>query len=342
MKNGKPSNIFSLLKIIKHPLGKNKKKFEKRYCNGREIYFGPRKVWNAGGSSNLEELNLLIGEYMLRKTKEECLDLKGHRREMRKVEVSSSSRAYYKRELMEVARLHKESRKEGAEIGQDAILGALARLSKAASVSKSEAAVAITEMILMEEDAVVIFTGFIKTAKKMQALFAESDLKAELLTGETKLRDREEAVTRFQEGRSPIFIGSFGAAGVGITLTKACTIILVDRPWTPGDTFQAEDRIRRIGQEKEVLSIWLQAFPWDDQVDEMIKNKENVSSAVLEESKKGAKAKEASTGASLSINTLIKAAVSQANTLEKAGFTLSQGGSGGGNVLKQSTLSFGK
>ena len=74
----------------------------------------------------------------------------------------------------------------------------------------------------------------------------------------------------------------------------------------------------------------------------MIKNKENVSSAVLEESKKGAKAKEASTGASLSINTLIKAAVSQANTLEKAGFTLSQGGSGGGNVLKQSTLSFGK
>lgn len=43
-----------------------------------------------------------------------------------------------------------------------------------------------------------------------------------------------------------------GAGGVGLTLTAACTVILVDRPWTPGDVNQAEDRVRRIGQKRPV------------------------------------------------------------------------------------------
>lgn len=34
----------------------------------------------------------------------------------------------------------------------------------------------------------------------------------------------------------------------GLTLTRSHTVILLDRPWTPGDTAQAEDRVRRIGQ----------------------------------------------------------------------------------------------
>ncbi len=35
---------------------------------------------------------------------------------------------------------------------------------------------------------------------------------------------------------------------VGLTLTRSHTVVLLDRPWTPGDTAQAEDRVRRIGQ----------------------------------------------------------------------------------------------
>ena len=340
MKNGKPCNIFPLLRIIKHPLGKNKKKFEIRYCNGRDVHFGQRKVWDAKGSSNLEELHLLIGEWMLRKTKEECLNLKAKRRELRKVEVSASSKNYYKRELLEVARIHKESRKDNGKVGHEAILGALQKLSVASSISKVEATVSLVEKLLWKEDAVVIFSFFKKTAQKIQKQFEDKGLKAELLTGDTKEKDRQEAVRRFQAGQSPVFIGTYGAAGVGITLTKAATIILVDRPWTPGDAVQAEDRVRRIGQEKEVLSIWLQAFPWDDQVDEMIKIKENVSSAVLEIQE--GKSSEASTGTSLSINQLVKAAVQQANNLQNSGFVSVQSSSGGGSkLMSQPKLSFG-
>lgn len=68
-----------------------------------------------------------------------------------------------------------------------------------------------------------------------------------------------------------------------MTLTVACSIILLDRPWTPGDTRQAEDRIRRIGQTKKAKSFWMTGFELDKQIDDMIESKEEASKAVLAE-----------------------------------------------------------
>ena len=78
-----------------------------------------------------------------------------------------------------------------------------------------------------------------------------------------------------------VFIATFGAGGVGITLTQARTIIFLDRPWTPGELLQAEDRIRRIGQDKETRSIWVSAFEFDSQLDAMLQEKNKASKAVL-------------------------------------------------------------
>jgi SNF2 family DNA or RNA helicase len=66
-----------------------------------------------------------------------------------------------------------------------------------------------------------------------------------------------------------------------LTLTASHTVILVDRPWTPGDTRQAEDRVRRIGQTKPVTSIWMSAFDLDTHVDQMLESKSQTSDAVL-------------------------------------------------------------
>lgn len=82
-------------------------------------------------------------------------------------------------------------------------------------------------------------------------------------------------------GLSPVFVCTFGAGGVGLTLTAARTIILVDRPWTPGDTRQAEDRVRRIGQTREVRSIWMSAFDLDIQIDAILESKKQTTNVVL-------------------------------------------------------------
>jgi SNF2 family DNA or RNA helicase len=66
-------------------------------------------------------------------------------------------------------------------------------------------------------------------------------------------------------------------------LTAAHTIILLDRPWTPGEAQQAEDRVRRIGQTKPVTSIWMTAFDLDKQIDAVLEQKQNTCSVVLKE-----------------------------------------------------------
>lgn len=80
-------------------------------------------------------------------------------------------------------------------------------------------------------------------------------------------------VTAFQALEQRVFVSTIGAGGVGTTLTAAETVIMVDRPWTPGDADQAEDRLNRLGQRNHVMSYWLQFGPVDNSVDELLEKK---------------------------------------------------------------------
>ena len=174
---------------------------------------------------------------------------------------------------------------------------------------------------------------------------AEHGLKSELITGSKSAKDRSEAVQRFQDGLTPVFIGTFGSAGVGITLTRASTVILLDREWTPGDVFQAEDRINRIGQSEVCKCLWLSAFPWDEQVDAMIKAKDVTSAAVIENNgAPGSTGEAQAQNAKISIQCLINHALQEANRVkkggagEKAGVVWAKAVEFGGGDKRQTTL----
>jgi SWI/SNF-related matrix-associated actin-dependent regulator 1 of chromatin subfamily A len=74
-----------------------------------------------------------------------------------------------------------------------------------------------------------------------------------VITGDTPTAERQAFATRFQAGELNGVALTIGAGGVGLTLTRASTVLFVDLAWTPADNVQAEDRVCRITQEAEMV-----------------------------------------------------------------------------------------
>ena len=80
---------------------------------------------------------------------------------------------------------------------------------------------------------------------------------------------------RFQGGDSDLLLATYGAGGLGFTLHRARHVVLLERPWTPGDVDQAEDRCHRIGMDGGLTSHWLQLGLADQLVDALVASKAN-------------------------------------------------------------------
>lgn len=69
-------------------------------------------------------------------------------------------------------------------------------------------------------------------------------------------------------------------------MTASSNVILVDRPWTPGDAEQAEDRCHRIGQNETVTAFWLQWADTDVAIDALLERKQERIELVLKGKRK--------------------------------------------------------
>jgi SWI/SNF-related matrix-associated actin-dependent regulator 1 of chromatin subfamily A len=85
---------------------------------------------------------------------------------------------------------------------------------------------------------------------------------------------RKNAVEQFQNGDAKRFIGQIQAAGTGLTLTAAHTLVFVEYDWTPANNRQAADRIHRIGQENNCL-VYFATVPnsIDEDIMKVVKRK---------------------------------------------------------------------
>ncbi|MBC7692886.1 MAG: DEAD/DEAH box helicase [Methylotenera sp.] len=99
-------------------------------------------------------------------------------------------------------------------------------------------------------------------------------------------RDREKVVTEFQTDQGPaVMLISLKAGGVGLTLTAADHIYIMDPWWNPAVENQAADRAHRIGQKNPVLIHRLVAQNTvEDRILELQKKKLELAGAVLENS----------------------------------------------------------
>jgi len=192
--------LYPLLKAVRHPFGDRQKAYETHFCGGHEKCYGPGKVvWDANGSSNLNQLKAHIASHVLHKTKEECLkDLPKKTRHFRKVQVSSRDEIRHSNSLMDLFRIMDVTNQDRSEDHFNAVMGAVARLRQIASIAKIDATVGIATEILKNEDALVIFTDFVETAKSIQDKLSASGWTGGIITGETPPNKRQGLVDDFQ------------------------------------------------------------------------------------------------------------------------------------------------
>ncbi|MBX2923935.1 MAG: SNF2 helicase associated domain-containing protein [Chitinophagaceae bacterium] len=101
----------------------------------------------------------------------------------------------------------------------------------------------------------LIFSQFLGMLALIKGKLKELDVPFEYFDGSTSATDREKAITRFQnDDTCRVFLISLKAGGVGLNLTAADYVYIVDPWWNPAVEQQAIDRTHRIGQTKNIFA----------------------------------------------------------------------------------------
>jgi len=319
IKNGTPKNIFPLLRAIGHPLGRNKKDFESRYCGSSFQVFGKAKLNNDATRvswvcAKCEHWNDQPWKIFFRKFK--CSACAAEPRWkivprsagcINEAELHAKLSPYllrrFKKDCLDLppkTRIKEEvtPSAESLAIYNDTLSIAKRQyIERVASgeIEKQGKALAILNFVRMAaskakiEYAVDRARDIIDQGSKI-VIFAKyvdtaeeiaRQLEVKPYTGDTRQDIKQTLIDTFQAGDAAAFVGTWAAA-TGITLHAATYVMLVDRELTPADNEQAEDRLHRDGQKNAVTSIWLSAFPVDDKVDTINERKAKNISAVID------------------------------------------------------------
>ena len=242
----RPMNYYNLLNLIESPVAQNWKAYAIRYCQGFQFTAGKRKVWNVMGASNLEELRDRTSKQILRRLKEEVLDLPD--KIITPVYLRLKSKEY--EDLMgEYYEWYDKNPDESSSLTVQ--FSKLMKVRKVIANEKTKQTIDFAENILEQGKKVIIFTNFTDT---LQTIYQHFGKQAVYLDGSCSNSMRQQAVDSFQnDDKIRVFVGNLKAAGVGLTLTAAEVVIMNDLSFVPAEHAQAEDRAYRYGQKSNVL-----------------------------------------------------------------------------------------
>lgn len=255
----RPMDIFPILKSMGAKW--NRTEFGKRYCDGKliTVRWKPKKklAWDFSGASRQDELNAALRKHcMVRRTKAEVLtELPAKTRQVIELDIPDVETPALK---TAVARMFEGMEQAAANLGELKQIAftelAAARLDTARA--KLPSVIECINTTLEEEEKVVVFAYHREIIDDICEAFADDAVK---LYGGMSDKQKNEAVEAFQHGDARVFVGQITAAGTGITLTKASTVIFAELDWVPGNVTQAEDRCHRLGQQDTVRVIHLAA-----------------------------------------------------------------------------------
>jgi len=250
----RPVELWSQLHCLNGDLFGSYTHFTKRYCNARRSRFG----WDVSGLSNADELHQKLKTVMVRRLKANVLkDLPPKQRSIIPVQIQNPKDV---KKCSEIVSQLNETRASIRSLTGDEASSAdfearklLMQAWHCSGVGKAEAVAAYVvdwlkgsgtqKLLVFAHHCEVLDTIENAVSKHLKGV---GHIR---IDGSVATIDRAARVRKFQT-KSQVRLGilSVTAAGVGLTLTAASTVIFAELHWTPGVLAQAEDRTHRIGQ----------------------------------------------------------------------------------------------
>jgi SNF2 family DNA or RNA helicase len=267
-------NILKWLQVENHSLSY----FKNLYCE-----MGGFGGYEVIGYKNLDQLENILNKNMLRRRKEEVLDLPPKIYTNEILELSPSQQKLY------------EEVKKGVMDNIDKILlmpNPLVELTRLRQVTSNPDILTsaktinckyerVLDILDSTEDKLIIYSNWTKVIDPLYELIREK-YGVTKVTSETK--NPMEQIDKFQNDPGcRVIIGTTPALGTGYTLTQASTIIFIDEPWNRATKEQAEDRAHRIGTKGTVNIITLICKDTiDERIHQIIKDKGELSDRIVD------------------------------------------------------------
>ncbi len=215
----------------------------------------------------IRRLNALIKPFILRREKsqvatdlpEKVINIKYCSLSEKQREVYEEQKNFYRNKILDVIEA------EGLKNSQFLLLEGLTKLRQIANhpglvdenydgdSGKFEDVTYMIENALRSDHKILIFSQFVKHLKIVSKYLNERHIPFAYLDGGVK--DRKGQVEKFQESEDTnVFLISLKAGGLGLNLTKADYVFILDPWWNPAIEAQAIDRAHRIGQRNKVFT----------------------------------------------------------------------------------------
>jgi len=303
----RPMELFNLLKAIDHPLAENWYSFAFKYCGAFKQEFwrharDPKtgklekrkySFLNTDGATNLDDLRVKVASAYLRRTK----DILGKSLPAKiitnvEIDLDEATRYRYKNAWNDYITYLQNHPIDDAEAEEKDLVNILLaqhlveiqKLKQVASQAKVPTIIDDALNMAEQDEKVIIFTQYTETLQQIAKGLREKKVGTVTVSGSDNANSRQAAVDGFQQDPNiKVFVGNIKAAGVGITLTAASTVLFADMDWTPALHQQAEDRAHRIGQHKQVnIYYYIARDTIDEDIVELLDKKNQVIKEILE------------------------------------------------------------
>lgn len=224
-----------------------------------------------GDAQARDLLQRSIRPFMLRRTKEAVAgDLPDKQETIVRCAMTDGQARIYERLHMHYrSEILSAVNEKGLEHAQMKVLEGLLRLrqvachpalvgEKAADSGKLAELVRMVGDVVAEGHKALVFSQFTRFLEVIRKALNDAGIAHEYLDGRTPPRTREKRVASFQgPDGPPVFCISLKAGGVGLNLTAADYVFIMDPWWNPAVEAQAVNRAHRIGQDKNVFAYRL-------------------------------------------------------------------------------------